>query len=277
MTTDGIGISHGPGPDLNLLPGETAESISQKTAIQMAPVTPGKSPGAETAFSEMQHLCTNDQELAKNSFGAVSEVITENGNDIGPCETPRQKPRRRKHRPKVITEGKPRIRKPATPKPSTPSPNPTGKRKYVRKKPLEQFQTTSTPLTQCKAATGEPKNAEASKPANYSCRRSLNFDTEGHVNSDGGSQLQPTDVNGWCKSKLTVNFGPGIEVMVEPACDLSHSIDQMRQKYDSLLQQRTPKQPPGAINSLPEKEHQVNRLLLPKKENEMENARISMW
>ena len=70
-------------------------------------------------------------------------------------KTPTGKPRRKKHRPKVVREGKPaRTPKPSTPKKSTPNPpkpsgetlvNGSGKRKYVRKnqavKPQETPQT----------------------------------------------------------------------------------------------------------------------------------------
>lgn len=251
------------------------ESMSHKSTNQMAPETPEKIPRAD---AQIQNLCTdsrahqetNDQdrpqadselqELAKDSVGAVSAVITKNGNDVGPCETPQQKPRRRKHRPKVITESKPRIRKPATPKPTTPAQNLTGKRKYVRKQPLDKIPKTPPPESTGKRKyvkeklldKVEPTNAQAPKSA----RRSLNFDNEEptrYVNSeckpnyDEGSQLQAKDVSGVYKSKLNVNFGQGIEVVVEPTCDLSCYIDQMRQKHDSS------NEPLAAMNSVPEK------------------------
>nr|GEY53632.1 protein ROS1-like [Tanacetum cinerariifolium] len=51
-------------------------------------------------------------------------------------DTPQPKQRRRKHRPRVVIEGQPkRVRTPKTPKPDGSS---TGKRKYVRKKPIEK-------------------------------------------------------------------------------------------------------------------------------------------
>lgn len=53
-------------------------------------------------------------------------------NEIG--ETPQQKPKRKKHRPRVITEKKPRTPKPKTPNSNGAQENSTGKRKYVRKK-----------------------------------------------------------------------------------------------------------------------------------------------
>ncbi|MED6122721.1 hypothetical protein PIB30_042507 [Stylosanthes scabra] len=59
-------------------------------------------------------------------------------------KTPQQKQRRRKHRPKVIVEGKPkRTRKPTNKDNLQPKENSTGKRKYVRKNGVNK--TVSTP------------------------------------------------------------------------------------------------------------------------------------
>ncbi|KAM0940764.1 putative DNA glycosylase, plant [Dioscorea sansibarensis] len=87
-------------------------------------------------------------------------------------KTPQQKPKRKKHRPKVIREGKPARRgRTATPKPVTPKPTterPTGKRKYVRRKNVSNpVETPSEALGECV----ESQNANGMKSA----RRSLNF------------------------------------------------------------------------------------------------------
>ncbi|WCJ34377.1 demeter-like 1 [Euphorbia peplus] len=276
---NGMHIPFGSLHDLNLLPGETADSdlIFHRTTNQMAPLTPGKTAGGAEC-RQLQNTCTNgtenDQEsensmaavdnnrlqtdtqlrdFAKEAtFAAMSTAVTENGSEVvAPCETPQQqKPRRRKHRPRVITEGKPRIRKPATPPkpPATPAENPTGKRKYVRKQPLDKLPTTP-PNTDSKKnstdkgknvrtnlvePTEEPTSSQAHKSGNHSCRRSLNFDIE------GGGKPQGKDVSGGCQPKLTVDFGRGIEVIVEPTRDLSRSIDQMRKKYGLWTDIRAP-------------------------------------
>nr|XP_043614167.1 DNA glycosylase/AP lyase ROS1-like [Erigeron canadensis] len=91
-------------------------------------------------------------------------------------ETPQQKQRRRKHRPKVVIEGqRKRARKPATPKPETPNPGPTstGKRKYVRRKGIEK--PSETPTEGDVSGTVDPStstNQQTKKRRN----RKINFD-----------------------------------------------------------------------------------------------------
>ncbi|CAA3007926.1 transcriptional activator DEMETER-like [Olea europaea subsp. europaea] len=100
--------------------------------------------------------------------------VSDDGNHegINMNKTPQQKPsRRRKHRPKVVVEGKPK----RTPKPTTknnsPDGNPLGKRKYVRKKDIK---TSTTPLAGVVNEVGVSNVNSAEK----SCRRMLNFDLE---------------------------------------------------------------------------------------------------
>ncbi|KAL0401773.1 UNVERIFIED_CONTAM: Transcriptional activator DEMETER [Sesamum latifolium] len=88
-------------------------------------------------------------------------------------ETPPQKPpKRRKHRPKVVVEGKPkRTPKPAAKKSSTPDENPTTKRKYERRNGSK----TSTSPSIDAVNVVEASNME---PAKRSCKRVLNFDLD---------------------------------------------------------------------------------------------------
>lgn len=99
-----------------------------------------------------------------------SENRSNDGIDLN--KTPQQKPpKRRKHRPKVVKEGKPR----GTPKAETPkSANPGGKRKYVRRKGREESATQKADIMR------ETTDASA-RPAERSCRRELNFDLENPV------------------------------------------------------------------------------------------------
>ncbi|XP_061368715.1 protein ROS1A-like [Gastrolobium bilobum] len=127
-------------------------------------------------------------------FATVSSPFKENHNlvkgsshdiDLNKIQ---QKPRRRKHRPKVIIEGKPkRTRKPVTPKHIQSKENPTGKRKYVRRKGLTK---TSTPPTE---VTGE-LTKEMSQPAKVSCRRSLNFDLGARDESFAGRENETANL-----------------------------------------------------------------------------------
>ncbi|KDP42755.1 hypothetical protein JCGZ_23695 [Jatropha curcas] len=301
--------------DLNLTPGETADSFSSKACSQMFPVTPDKAARVEgEQVPQMQYLCTDErasqernelengiastavdtdklQKSAKDSSrAAVCELVNENhspGKDgshaislseTPQLETPQQKPRRRKHRPKVITEGKPRPRKPVTPKPALNTESPTGKRKYVRKKPVNDTQTTppsestGTPTGKRKYVRKKPLNKDSTnspveatgettdpvlEPANKSCRRSLNFDIEEQPrddsskckpNSNGDSQPQAQDVSRGNQPKSTVAIGRGIEVMVETtqtgiAYDLTRSVNQMLKDYISLPEKQIPTLP----------------------------------
>jgi hypothetical protein len=135
---------------------------------------------------------------------AVSTPCKENNNHnkeihhaIDLNEIPQTKPKRRKHRPKVIKEGKPkRTPKPATPKPDQSKENSTQKRKYVRKK-----ESNTTPAE----VTGECTEPLMTESAKKTCRRSLIFEIP----------EQPRDGNSACREEnATTRFGGenGIEV-----------------------------------------------------------------
>ncbi|XP_058108414.1 protein ROS1A-like [Magnolia sinica] len=98
-------------------------------------------------------------------------------NHIDLNKTPHQKrPKRKKHMPKVVVEGKPK----RTPKPPTPPKgNPLQKRKYVRKNGLKASMATSS------ADVGEVLSSARMHDVK-SCKRALNFDSEGR-SGDGCS------------------------------------------------------------------------------------------
>ncbi|KAF2307575.1 hypothetical protein GH714_029822 [Hevea brasiliensis] len=284
-------------PSYNL--GEPAES---KTTSQIIPLTPEKdaivgcrqvTPMKYVYTEQRENQERNEQEngtattavgfqidkehqeLPKGSLSAVVyTLIKENHNHDK--ETPQQKPRRRKHRPKVVTEGRPRTRKPVTAKPTpstesltlkrkyvrkkplnnAPKPlpavckeNTTGKRTYVRKKPLNKASTTP-PV----GGSEESSNPKALESANKSCRRSLNFDIEAKPGDDSSnckpncnkySQPQTQDVSAGNQPKSTVAIGQGIEVIVKTtqagiAYDLADSVNQMLKDYTSLPEKQAP-------------------------------------
>jgi hypothetical protein len=109
----------------------------------------------------------------------VVEGIDTNGKSV-------QKPKRKKHRPKVIKEGQSaKLQKPKTPKPPKEKGNqPTGKRKYVRR-------TLSTP-------TEQPPSGGADKHtrAETAVQRCLNFDAgDQHGHLDLVPQTQATEIH----------------------------------------------------------------------------------
>ena len=102
---------------------------------------------SEVASSQQKQSEVNaiisSEEVPAQELDAEKQSKSEN-QSIDLNKTPQQKPKRKKHRPKVIREDKPaRTPKPKTPNPVTPKrakkkeENPSGKRKYVRKKKLQ--------------------------------------------------------------------------------------------------------------------------------------------
>ncbi|KAJ9540307.1 hypothetical protein OSB04_026813 [Centaurea solstitialis] len=139
----------------------------------------------------------------------VPQNRDEQGIDLN--KTPHQKTptRRRKHRPKVIREGKPK----RTPKPKDPSnaatPNETrvkrnvGKRKYVRKKGIEKLGGEQQSRVDDAAASGVETPAK-------SCKKQLNFDLEpvaqdesyGIRSSQQGMEVNVETPDKSCKKQL---------------------------------------------------------------------------
>lgn len=92
-------------------------------------------------------------------------------------------PKKRKHRPKVVREGKPKkVPKSAPPKTEVPNGTPSGKRKYVRKKNIKTVENQKDVVlneVRSSAAESSPK----------SCRRALNFDLESS-NADASQNMR---------------------------------------------------------------------------------------
>ncbi|KAJ4841798.1 hypothetical protein Tsubulata_044787 [Turnera subulata] len=170
------------GPDLNLSPVEEADGSPNATStFQFDPVTPDKAKrlgnskhsaevnllaveSSGTDEGKQQELVISEEKeedqhnlnkLLENFAGISSSAISahleepkdhvgESDRNIDLNKTPQQKPpKRRKHRPKVIREGKPkRAPKAATTKLADSKDKPTGKRKYVRKNGLQELQST---------------------------------------------------------------------------------------------------------------------------------------
>lgn len=203
----------------------------RETISQFAPPTPDKAirgesrqvPRMQIIVEEEKNVpctkhCNNEipsnlelsEATIESSLAAVPTPLKENHNaDKGGShgfdlnEPPIPKQRRKKHRPKVITEGKPRqIRKQVTPKPLQSNEKPTTKRTYVRRKVLNK--TSATPPTEVTGESTEPVNPE---PTRKSCRRSLNFETG----------EQPRDQNPAPGENITAHLGNGVDVVVDEA------------------------------------------------------------
>ncbi|GLT64372.1 hypothetical protein SLA2020_368710 [Shorea laevis] len=189
---------------LNLLPGTMANAHLHKSISEFAPLTPDKAMrlGRKEA-PEMESLQADDRtspERREQGDKPIATIVDSNslqfgidlqdpatGSSMVPApteenqnpdkggsqvieisETPQQKPRRKKHRPKVITERKPRTPKPRTPKSNGSQENPTAKRKYVRRKGVNKD--SSTPSAE---ASGE----STTRKRKYVRRKGVNKDS----------------------------------------------------------------------------------------------------
>ncbi|XP_019453312.1 PREDICTED: protein ROS1-like isoform X1 [Lupinus angustifolius] len=188
----------------NMLPPDIAIRAESEQIASMHINVEEKGPHGEEENISAKTLGDNATSPSKElsepvvEFAAVSTQLKENDNpdygsshDIDLSKTPQQKTkRRRKHRPKVIIEGKPkRTRKPATQKPAQAKETPTVKRKYVRKKGLNN---TSISPTEMMGELTEEINPESAKQP---CRRSLNFD------------IGPIDESSACRENATAHMG----------------------------------------------------------------------
>lgn len=179
--------------------------------------------------------------------------IVNGGNDsIDLNKTPQLKQRRRKHRPKVIREGKPK----QLPKPPSTKETPV-RRKYVRKDALKKKATPPPPKE-----LGERTDSNKLESTMRSCRRVLNFDMEEpgddisscrSLNSGADTQVQNFCTKG-VASKSTVQVGSGINSMVDDtqiglAHELVLSTNQWLKDHLSLLKQQAPATPHPTGNS----------------------------
>ncbi|KAI3741989.1 hypothetical protein L1987_59668 [Smallanthus sonchifolius] len=190
---DGFQAPCRPSYDLNSPPRSELDAISSRITgpLPFAPITPNTQ---QKDRHESQRIEDGDnQYIGDSASSAVSttqkeHLVLEEGGELGIDlnKTPNQKTpaRRKKHRPKVIREGKPK--RTQTPK----DPNrvkrkyvrrnqqengveksPNGKRKYVRKKVVEQSDSQQ-----------KTQEVKATKPVvetpTRSCRKQLNFDSE---------------------------------------------------------------------------------------------------
>ncbi|KAM0992745.1 hypothetical protein ACFX2J_008381 [Malus domestica] len=161
-------------------------------------------------------------------------------------KTPQPKQRRRKHRPKVIIEGKPK----RNTQPSVSMENPKPKRKYVRKSTLNK---STTPPPQESTEHIDSNNLQ---PTKRSCRKALNFDAEeprdGSSSSKSlhvGSQSQEMNVgtNG-VQTNSTAPHRNEVELVADNtqagiAQDLIRSTSRMLKHYLSLPDQQPPSTP----------------------------------
>ncbi|XP_019191647.1 PREDICTED: transcriptional activator DEMETER-like isoform X2 [Ipomoea nil] len=220
---DGFAVPYTANGDIYSPSPETVVTSGAASFVKFAPITPDKADQLKICHhSEIQNFSSEENSspekdnqeqttwairegdnhsvyLIQNTPDSLSAAISplskgnntdSKGNaEIDLNKTPQPKPPRRpKHRPKVVVEGKPkRTSKSSAPKNSTPNENPSGKRKRVRRKPPK------TPSSKQDDEMNGVATSNADKVK--SCRRVLNFDVEngaanGKQGRDEGSQVE---------------------------------------------------------------------------------------
>ncbi|KAI3471982.1 hypothetical protein Pfo_028670 [Paulownia fortunei] len=158
-------------------------------------------------------------------------------------KTPQQKTRRKKHRPKVIIEGQHK---------STPKSN--------AEKPTVPQETTRV-----------KRKRKAPRHTRRSCRRSLNFNSDGQVRDESSSycpssycdsELQTENFNAQDQSR-TVQCRQGMEVMMEKndmdtPHELTSSMNQVQEDYLSRPEQHSPSHSPSTNMDPLKDEHMLS-------------------
>ncbi|GAB2235841.1 hypothetical protein Drorol1_Dr00026282 [Drosera rotundifolia] len=222
-------------------PQSTQNSLSKGTRSVFAPATPDKSKFIWETISLSTDQAANEQNKDQESevaatrvgpheiqnegenaaAGKVPTLLENHDPDKGSTDgidlnkTPQQKPRKKKHRPKVVNEKKPK---------QAPNPveTPKTKRKYVRKN--KSIPPSTMPLEPSKVPD---QNVE--DRAVRSCRRSLNFDLDGQPGQD--SSLQKSSHDSYSATQGNAAY------------DLSFSVNLLLKGYIQLPQEEAPNTP----------------------------------
>ncbi|KAK8588711.1 hypothetical protein V6N13_087615 [Hibiscus sabdariffa] len=301
------------------LPAGVSGAFAQRSISDFAPITPEKAPRAEPKeVSRIGNLyieirtekrdeqanelvdvrlnvdgvqCSKELQTPVLESYLTTTLTKENQNPehgdshLAELEitAPQPKQRKRKHRPKVITESKPRKpRKPVTPMPDGSQETPTGKRKYVRKNTIKN--NTSTPPGEANAEkpTGKmkyvqrkelnkdpkvPTQVESGKETTHqetlehnkkTCRRALDFNTEGRERDETSACKPDSNLNSssgtenlWkegSQTNSTIQLCGRIEVTAKKtgtgiAFELNQSVNQTLKDFLSLPEDQAPGTP----------------------------------
>lgn len=191
---DGLPGLPGQASDVTLPPWTRAEAVPGGAIPHFAPITPDKTLGVQSSMASRTHcfgemdqtsqehcsdaarqLILDGRRYAEEIFKAAAEAQSDQV--VSMSRTPQQKPRRKKHRPKVVSEGKPRTPKPRTPKGAGTEGETRVKRKYVRRKGIEKPHP-NLPTEVTEDSGGQNRD----EPSKKLCRRALNFDSEQQTN-----------------------------------------------------------------------------------------------
>ncbi|EYU35128.1 hypothetical protein MIMGU_mgv1a000089mg [Erythranthe guttata] len=312
---DGSSAASRPSFNLNSPPRSNTNiaALSKSASSRFAPITPGKNSKAEhRQDSNFIDLSVDELPAGKNSqenkttmcggmelrkkkekSHLVVEQLCEDDNtstqlqenhkpdkegteEADMIKTPPPKARKKKHRPKVIIEGKKqRTPKSSAVKPSVQQETPSGvKRKYVRRKaddnPIEGDSNKKSPGLANTNTPGEKRKYERKKRTNKpegdddmhcketaetaeinvprytrsSCRRSLNFNSDTQARDESSSYCPPSNCNSDSQAENFDAKDQSRNGMEKNDVDTSqlhtHSINQLHEDYLSRPEQHSP-------------------------------------
>ncbi|KAL5709599.1 hypothetical protein ACHQM5_020267 [Ranunculus cassubicifolius] len=133
-------------------------------------------------------------------------------NEFDLNKTPQQKPRKKKHRPKVFKPDKPAKTPKSTAKQNNPQEPQRAKRKYVRKNVQN---TPETPLEGPSKGVDEKINDADQSSSVRSCKRSINFDRQEQGDESQPRNLDETPATNLNKTSRAANFNNFSESQVE--------------------------------------------------------------
>ncbi|XP_022144652.1 protein ROS1-like isoform X2 [Momordica charantia] len=271
--------------DLNFPSGTESNAAAIRITSQFAPPTPdmGKSKYTEMAAEvqqlptenirderEQNHNCDNsitidgenlskDKELLEPAIhSTITVTCTPDGKEgmhtVNLNQTPAQRQRRRKHRPKVIIEGKTKRTRPNS---KTPGSNPSSRKRVRKSGPSKP---SATPLIE---VTGETSDQEVLKPKMKSCKRAINFDSHAHTR-DESTLCRSFNSGPLEQDSLTQNIESTtglVEVRLEEvgsSSDPNWSMNQILKSYKSLPEKQASSAGISAVHSSPERRLPTN-------------------
>lgn len=196
-----------PPPDNAVTREARQDAVTQMIMEERGPKEKN-APATTECNNQHSKLCDPVTEVAAVSTQENSTQRKEINHEFDLNKTPQPKPpKRRKHRPKVIRESKPKTTsKQVTPKPVQSKETPTGKRNTRRK----GLNSASTPQTEVTAEWAKSLMPESAKKT---CRMSLNFNIG----------EQPRDDSA-CRENATAHFDRDTSVVVEETRGLNNCV-----------------------------------------------------
>ncbi|CAH9092952.1 unnamed protein product [Cuscuta epithymum] len=198
LCSDGFYSPYPENCDLNSCASKTIAPSSTASLFQFAPITPDKADQLESFHHSEIDIFSADKTASSfhtdNQSAVISPLLKETEIDLNTTPEQKQPTRRRKHRPKVVTEAKPKRtpKSSSTPKQtrrssSTPKKAPKSSSSPKNNTPKENTSSGKRKYTRKKTPSSEFTTSNADQVVK-SCKRVLNFDLQNvAINEQKGS------------------------------------------------------------------------------------------